>query len=466
MTRKNDRAADRRPRPPQPEGPARPDRQARPANPRALNKRAALAGEIGKVKADRAARSSPAAREEEVLNNVLAANKGPLARGHPPGHLPRTHQRLAGPAEESEDRLPRAGVQLQPPRGPGPVRRGGRVHPHGHHRGGVRGSASASTPTTASCRWRTRPTAASPTRSTCSSACRRSRSAPRSACGCITTCWPTASRRRSAASTARPQALSQCRNWLSKNVPHATLHEVSSTADAAKLAQTEPNAAAVASRQAAVQYGLNILCPQHRGLAVQRDAVRRHRPGRQRQDRQRQDGDDVPDQPHARGAGRRPGVFKQNKINLTWIESFPYREAKGEYVFFLDFDGHRDDPKVKKTLAAMEEICDAVLVLGSFPFARQGKDSTELVSVASYQVWGEDIAHVAIATNPARRGRGFGKAAVALAAQRALEAGLIPQYRTLSANTSSLAIARHLGFIEYGFSVAVRLRTPPRSASL
>ena len=41
-------------------------------------------------------------------------------------------------------------------------------------------------------------------------------------------------------------------------------------------------------------------------------------------------------------------VFKQNKINLTWIESFPYREAKGEYVFFVDFEGHRDDPKVEE----------------------------------------------------------------------------------------------------------------------
>jgi len=91
-------------------------------------------------------------------------------------------------------------------------------------------------------------------------------------------------------------------------------------------------------------------------------------------------------------------------------------------------------------------------------------DTTELVSVASYQVWGENIAHIAIATNPVRRGRGFGKAAVSLAAQRALQAGLIPQYRTLCTNTSSLAIARHLGFIEYGFSVAVRLRPPPGSA--
>ena len=63
-------------------------------------------------------------------------------------------------------------------------------------------------------------------------------------------------------------------------------------------------------------------------------------------------------------------VFKQNKINLTWIESFPYREAKGEYVFFVDFEGHREDPKVKKAIAALEEICDEVHVLGSFPVAK------------------------------------------------------------------------------------------------
>src|SRR5437868_542984 len=58
---------------------------------------------------------------------------------------------------------------------------------------------------------------------------------------------------------SKPQALSQCRNWLGKNVPHASLHEVASTATAAELAQREPGAAAVASRQAAVRYGLRTL---------------------------------------------------------------------------------------------------------------------------------------------------------------------------------------------------------------
>jgi hypothetical protein len=58
---------------------------------------------------------------------------------------------------------------------------------------------------------------------------------------------------------SHPQPIAQCRNWLSKNLPHADLKDVSSTAVAAQLAQQEPGAAAVASRQAAVKYGLRIL---------------------------------------------------------------------------------------------------------------------------------------------------------------------------------------------------------------
>jgi chorismate mutase / prephenate dehydratase len=63
------------------------------------------------------------------------------------------------------------------------------------------------------------------------------------------------------------------------------------------------------------------------------------------------------------------GLFKSNKVNLTWIESFPYASAKGEYVFFLECEGHQDDPKVKKTLAAVEGRSEKVFVLGSFPVA-------------------------------------------------------------------------------------------------
>ena len=49
---------------------------------------------------------------------------------------------------------------------------------------------------------------------------------------------------------SKPQPLSQCRNWLARHLPNATLSEVGSTAAAAKAARGQQNVAAIASRQA------------------------------------------------------------------------------------------------------------------------------------------------------------------------------------------------------------------------
>jgi len=168
---------------------------------------------------------------------------------------------------------------------------------------------------------------------------------------------------------SKEQALSQCRNWLSKNLPQASVHPVSSTADAARLVQTEPNVAAIASREAAVRYGIGVLSqniadsPFNETRFAVIGASDSAKTGNDKTALMLQ-------------ISHTPGsladvlvAFKQSKINLTWIESFPFRDVKGEYVFFVDFEGHRDDAKVKKTLAALEEMCDSVSVLGSFPVA-------------------------------------------------------------------------------------------------
>ncbi|HVL15133.1 MAG TPA: prephenate dehydratase domain-containing protein, partial [Gemmata sp.] len=143
-----------------------------------------------------------------------------------------------------------------------------------------------------------------------------------------------------------------------------------STADAAKLVQTDMHAAAVASRKAAVNYGINILA--HNIEDSPFNETRFAVIGPSDSTKTGHDKTAMMFQiSHTPGAlADVLGVFKTNKLNLTWIESFPYREAKGEYVFFLDFDGHREDPKVKKTISSLESICDVVQVLGSFPHAQ------------------------------------------------------------------------------------------------
>lgn len=69
-----------------------------------------------------------------------------------------------------------------------------------------------------------------------------------------------------------------------------------------------------------------------------------------------------------------------------------------------------------------------------------------LVAAAGYEVWDERIAHVGVVTHPEYRSRGFGRAVVSRATERALAAGLWPQYRTLEAWPWSVALAEGLGF--------------------
>jgi chorismate mutase/prephenate dehydratase len=168
---------------------------------------------------------------------------------------------------------------------------------------------------------------------------------------------------------SKPQALAQCRNWLSKNLPHADLKDVSSTAVAAQLAQQEPGAAAVASRQAAVRYGLRILFNDIEDYPHNetRFAVIGH------QECGKTGNDKTALMFRVR---HNPGslvealeIFKNNKLNLTWIESFPAKTGTQEYMFFVDFEGHVEDPKVKKALNALQESSEDLAVLGSFPIA-------------------------------------------------------------------------------------------------
>src|SRR5216683_61978 len=168
---------------------------------------------------------------------------------------------------------------------------------------------------------------------------------------------------------SKPQALSQCRNWLSKNVPHASLHEVASTATAAELAQREPGAAAVASRQAAVRYNLRILFSDIEDSPY--NETRFAVIGLQETGKTGSDKTAIMFKvPHHPGSlVEALNVFKLNKLNLTWIESFPAKSAKPEYVFFVDFEGHVDEAKVKRALHLLERRCDQVAVLGSYPMA-------------------------------------------------------------------------------------------------
>ena len=48
-------------------------------------------------------------------------------------------------------------------------------------------------------------------------------------------------------------------------------------------------------------------------------------------------------------------IFADANINLTKIESRPRRKGRWEYIFLMDFEGDKDDPKVKEVLELMNQ---------------------------------------------------------------------------------------------------------------
>jgi chorismate mutase/prephenate dehydratase len=60
-------------------------------------------------------------------------------------------------------------------------------------------------------------------------------------------------------------------------------------------------------------------------------------------------------------------IFKKYKLNLTWIESFPFPTEPGRYFFFLELMGHETDAAVRKAIAELEPQTRRLVILGAYP---------------------------------------------------------------------------------------------------
>jgi chorismate mutase/prephenate dehydratase len=164
-----------------------------------------------------------------------------------------------------------------------------------------------------------------------------------------------------------PQALAQCQGWLRTNLPQSLLVDAESTAAAARIVQKDNDAAAIGSRLAAATYGLNILSEgiednpsnttrflvmgegETKMMGIDKTSV-------------------IFGTPHVPGAlyhALEP--FVARRINLMKIESYPLKERLWEYLFFVDFSGHVDDPEIKKSMKALRGKTNFLKILGSYP---------------------------------------------------------------------------------------------------
>lgn len=168
---------------------------------------------------------------------------------------------------------------------------------------------------------------------------------------------------------SKPQALSQCRNWLAQHLPGAEPRSVASTAEAAQLAKRDPAVAAIASAEASARLGLRVLA---KNIEDSKDNVTRFVViGRESAPKTGTDKTclwfEVSHEPGALADAM--AIFKRQRLNLTWIESFPIPGSRGRYLFFVELQGHQAELRVRRALAALEKKAERLQVLGSYPQA-------------------------------------------------------------------------------------------------
>ncbi len=174
---------------------------------------------------------------------------------------------------------------------------------------------------------------------------------------------------------SHPQPLAQCREYLNRNFSNVDIREVDSTAIAAEMITesiqlklpTKQKLAVVGSKELAKIYDLDILAenindnPNNKTRFFIISKVKT-----------KPTGDDktsivfsaLKDKPG--GLYEILGEFANREINLTMINSRPTKEVMGDYLFFIDFLGHADDPKIKSALEAVKEKASFFKLLGSY----------------------------------------------------------------------------------------------------
>ena len=166
---------------------------------------------------------------------------------------------------------------------------------------------------------------------------------------------------------SHPQALAQCRRWLVSHFPSVKVEEVASTAHAAMTAAADDTVGAIAGALAKEVYRLQTVAAniEDHSNNITRFLVIGNNESRPSGGDKTSLVFSVKDKPGVLHRMLQP--FAKSRINLTKIESRPIKNKPWEYMFFIDFKGHRDDRRVRKAITELEQNCIFLKILGSYP---------------------------------------------------------------------------------------------------
>ncbi len=170
---------------------------------------------------------------------------------------------------------------------------------------------------------------------------------------------------------SKPEVFAQCQRWLSETNLFGKTIPVASTSKAAELANHEESSAAIASTLAAELYALKIICANIEDNAknTTRFFVIGLKPSRPTGDDKTSVVFTTKDEPGALVSVL--DAFRQEGVNMSFIQSRPSKKRNWEYYFFGDLKGHQSEAAIQEALVAARKHCLRLHVLGSYPRASE-----------------------------------------------------------------------------------------------
>lgn len=170
---------------------------------------------------------------------------------------------------------------------------------------------------------------------------------------------------------SHPQAIAQANTWIKTNLPTVKMINTNSTAEAVKTVKklNDEKNGAIGTEFASKIYDLKILNSniEDNPSNFTRFLIISKKENKMREKKVKTSIVYVVQ--HIPGALYRVlKLFADANINLTKIESRPRRKGKWEYIFLMDFEGDKDNPKIQKVLELMNQNVIWYKILGSYPY--------------------------------------------------------------------------------------------------
>ena len=165
------------------------------------------------------------------------------------------------------------------------------------------------------------------------------------------------------------QSLAQCHEWLNRNLPGVPRISVASNSLAAQMAAEESGVAAIAGEAAAERFNLPKLAANiedEPNNTTRFLILGKHDAGISGRDKTSL----IMSAPNRTGTLHELLMpFSEAGVSLSRLESRPARNALWEYVFYVDVEGHRDEPAIKGALEELASRAAYLKILGSYPVA-------------------------------------------------------------------------------------------------